>query len=185
MFETGLIPPNVNFNTPNPAIHWDKFGLVVPVTATPLPCRSSSGRSLVAMPSTGIGGANGHCVVESPGIITPTLSRFWDSTLAASFLFVAGGLSPNSVASVAESLKSKLVTNANPGLISAIYGRRSRSMIWRSHGVLSPGSSLKFSEPVLTPRSPGPLVFVFSGQGPQYFDSQLLFSSHKDNLNLF
>ncbi|KIJ47810.1 hypothetical protein M422DRAFT_248376 [Sphaerobolus stellatus SS14] len=66
IFRTGVIPPNVNLTTLNPRIKWDEYRLRVPVEQTPLPCRSKTGRSLIALSSSGIGGSNGHVVLEAP-----------------------------------------------------------------------------------------------------------------------
>jgi len=78
IFQSGIIPLNVNLLNPNPAIHWEDFHLRVPVSPTLLPCQSTTGSSLISLASSGIGGANGHCVVEAPptaDVIVP----FWQS----------------------------------------------------------------------------------------------------------
>ncbi|KAJ7717066.1 hypothetical protein DFH07DRAFT_762136 [Mycena maculata] len=169
MLETGTVPPNVNFHHPNPAIRWDDYRLRVPLDTVALPRRSASGSSLVSMASTGIGGANGHCVVESPPQQL-SLEPFWCSGTEVPRLLIAGGLSPNSLGSIVHCLSTSGLNVDDLPLTSAIYGRRSRSMTWRSFGIVSKESPLKFSEPALIPRTKPPLVFVFSGQGPQYFD---------------
>ncbi|KAJ6492508.1 ketoacyl-synt-domain-containing protein [Mycena vitilis] len=169
MFETGSIPPNVNFHNPNPAIGWNEYKLRVPVETTVLPKRSVNGLHLVSMASTGIGGANGHCVVESP----PPLGdpkTFWCFGVDVPHLFIAGGLSPHSLESIIQNIMSTRLDTDDLPLISTIYGRRSRSMLWRSFGIASKGSQIAFAASNLIPRVTPPLVFVFSGQGPQYFD---------------
>lgn len=171
MFKTGTVAPNVNFSTPNPAIKWKEYKLRVPVEAEPLPCRSSSGRSLVAMTSSGITGANGHCVVEGPPIMPTTVNTFWVSGHALPVLLVAGGLSPTSAGSVADAMK-KVVVSYSAQQLARVYGRRARSLTWRGFTVAKDGEELHFTSPTLVPKSQPPVVFVFSGQGPQHIHSK-------------
>lgn len=167
-----MIPPNVNFHVPNPAIRWKEYGLRVPVRPIRLPCHSSSGRSLISLSSSGIGGANGHCVVESPPF-RQVVEPFWSvKSFEVPHLFIAGALSPRSTMSLAEGLKHT-ISHLDPQSISLILGRRSRSMPWRSYSLLTKGNLKKFSEPYLTNGNHDtPLVFVFSGQGPQHLHSK-------------
>ena len=78
--ENAVVPPNINFNTPNPAsmfpqtdwspgsadhhsqVPWEEAKLVVPTKAVPWP----SGRmKRVSVNSFGIGGTNAHVRLES------------------------------------------------------------------------------------------------------------------------
>lgn len=167
-----MIPPNVNLRVPNPAIKWKEYGLHAPTQPTRLPCHSPSGRSLISLSSSGIGGANGHCVVESPPSRRVS-EPFWSlSSSEVPHLLIAGALSPRSAISLAEDLKHT-VSHLNPRSISLTLGRRSRSMPWRSYSLLTKGNLKKFSEPGLIHGGRNaPLVFVFSGQGPQHLDSK-------------
>ncbi|CCM05253.1 uncharacterized protein FIBRA_07463 [Fibroporia radiculosa] len=174
IFETGVIPPNVNFKVPNPAIKWKEYAFRVPVQPELITCRSSTRRPLIAMTSSGIGGANGHCIVEGPPSIAPTPSRFWvqsDARSSTPSLLIAAGLSPRSASTVGEALKSKFDTSTETWQsLSRALGRRSRSMTWRSYAVARDGQISRFSEPSLAPKTAAPLVFVFSGQGPQHWN---------------
>ncbi|OBZ65510.1 putative polyketide synthase 2 [Grifola frondosa] len=153
IFESGLIPPNVNFNCPNPAIKWHEYQLRVPTEVEPLRCRSASGRPLVAMTSSGIGGANGHCAIEGPPSAARIPTTFWRADITAvPSLLIASGLSPRSATAVGDDLKA-LVPGHNLRFLSRTYGRRARSMIWRSFAVAMDGALSKFSEPVLTPKN--------------------------------
>nr|VWP02642.1 Non-canonical non-ribosomal peptide synthetase FUB8 (EC (Fusaric acid biosynthesis protein 8) [Ganoderma boninense] len=169
VFETGLIPPNVNFVTPNPAIRWDEYRLRVPTEIEPLKVRSSTRPALVAMTSSGIGGANGHAVVEGPPISTNSIPSFWVEGADAPSLVIAGGLSPRSSAAVGESLLHILESEDVIGL-SRVFGRRARSMTWRSFAVAKAGKTPKFNEAAIIPKHKIPIVFVFSGQGTQHFE---------------
>jgi acyl transferase domain-containing protein len=158
----------------------------VPTENTPLPCAASSGKSLVAICGSGIGGANGHIIIESPPLSIMSDSRTSiireDQEIRKPSLLVAGGLSPRTAATVAEHMNA--LAFANPSgikLLSTIYGRRSKQMTWRSFSIYSPTptssehdptvtqNKLNFSVPTFVPRIQPPLVFVFCGQGPQRF----------------
>ena len=171
IFETGLIPPNVNFSRPNPAIRWADFRFRVPTEVERLRVRSPGRPPLVAMTSSGIGGANGHAVIEGPPLRTEPVPAFWLDDTAAPSLLVAGGLSPRSAAAVGESLLSNIDSESLAGL-SRIYGRRARSMTWRSFAVASGSKAVRFTEPAIIPKHRPPIVFVFSGQGTQHFHSK-------------
>ncbi|KAH9942788.1 ketoacyl-synt-domain-containing protein [Amylocystis lapponica] len=168
IFETGLIPPNTNFNNANPTIKWEDYKFRVPLQAEPLPCHRESGRALIAMTSSGIGGANGHCVVEGPPKSTPVFSSFWRTgEIEIPSILIAGGLSPRSASTVAGTLK-EYVPGRDVQMLSRIYGRRSRSMPWRSFTLVGGDRVPRFAEPKLVPRTSPPVVFVFCGQGTQH-----------------
>ena len=173
IFRTGTIPPNVNLSTPNPLIHWNKHKLRVPTQPIPLPCHSDTGRPLISLCSSGIGGANGHVVLEAPPFPLAGKVQTQAQDTKKPLLLISAGLSPRSATVVSEKIAELIMTHPNHSrLISTVYGRRSRQMTWRSFAVYTPGQStkIKFSDPILTPRAKPPIVFVFSGQGPQHFD---------------
>ncbi|THU83766.1 polyketide synthase [Dendrothele bispora CBS 962.96] len=171
IFETGVIPQNVNFQKPNPTIKWNDYQLRVPLRKTTFISRSVSGRPLIAISSNGIGGSTGHCVLEGP---PPSLFQSCDlqATTNTPVLLVAGALSPRSTELVAESL-TKLARDQweNLDRLSSVYGHRARQMTWRSFAIANPVdlSISRFSQPTLAPRTKAPVGFIFSGQGPQHF----------------
>ncbi|KAK0190671.1 hypothetical protein F5146DRAFT_1194907 [Armillaria mellea] len=171
MFQTGLVPPTVGVRTLNPAIDWTNIS--VPTTVSPLRARNPSGRPLVAINTSGIGGANAHAVLEGP---PPFGDPSKGGGLGGPVLLVTGGLSPRSASSNADALAQMVLKNTGLARqISTTYGRRSRQMTWRSYAVFEPeAGALTFSPPVLCPRhsNRSPVVFVFSGQGPQHIDSR-------------
>ena len=168
--KTGLIPPNINFNKPNPAIFWDRYRMRVPTEVTNLSVRHNSGLPLISIASSGIGGANGHAIIEG----APT-KRIIASDLAEPIplLLVSGGLTPRATAQIASDLNMMTSTRQNElRAVSSAYWRRARQMTWRSYAIWTPGEDrVTFSEPILTPRSKQPLVFVFPGHGPQHIES--------------
>nr|A0A3G9H990.1 RecName: Full=Highly reducing polyketide synthase ALT1; Short=HR-PKS FUM1; AltName: Full=AAL-toxin biosynthesis cluster protein 1 [Alternaria alternata]BBG74267.1 polyketide synthase [Alternaria alternata] len=60
--EHRTIPPNLNFNVPNPKIPFAESNMVVPCASVPWP----EGQPVrVSVNSFGIGGSNAHCILES------------------------------------------------------------------------------------------------------------------------
>ncbi len=62
------VPPNANFQTPNPNIPFDQWKLKVATQLQPLP-RVGSAKPVTAVNSFGFGGTNSHVVLESPGAV--------------------------------------------------------------------------------------------------------------------
>ena len=170
----------MNLKTLNPSIRWREYRLRVLMEPEPLRARSQSGRPLVAMTSSGIGGANGHVVIEGA---PPQRHRrqFWRerSFSRIPVLLVAGGLSPRSTIAVGEALSREMDTRDRAKLpslsLGRTLGRRARSMTWRSWAVVGPDMlpnvGPRFNDPILSPKTRPPIVFVFSGQGSQHFNS--------------
>lgn len=61
--EHGLIPPNIYFSKPNPAIPLDEWNMAVPTKLTPWPATQTGRRMSVS--GFGMGGTNGHVVLET------------------------------------------------------------------------------------------------------------------------
>lgn len=171
----------MHFNERNPQIKWDKYQLRVPTEQIPLEARSSSGRSLIAMASSGIGGSNGHIVIEG----SPLLS--YDTTQLlpeAPVLFIVGGLTPKAVQSLSDSVLQLLSSDSSSAALSqaVTLARRARDLPWRTHFIFnSVAKSLPtIPPPVLVPKSSPPVVLVFTGQGPQHVNmGRSLFRSHQ------
>jgi acyl transferase domain-containing protein/acyl carrier protein len=60
----GMIPPNLHFQTPNPAIPWQQYALTVPTHLMSWP--QSDGPRLAGVSSFGIAGTNAHIVLQEP-----------------------------------------------------------------------------------------------------------------------
>ncbi|KAK0189611.1 thiolase-like protein [Armillaria mellea] len=149
MFDTKIIPPTVGIRTLNPLIEWKKYRLDVPTSISHLSIRSSSGRPLISINSSGIGGANAHAVLEGP----PSIALPKDYP--------------------ADNGPTLLDHPSQARAISTVYGRQARQMTWRTYAIHNPkASTLSFSPPTLCPRqsSRSPIIFVFSGQGPQHIN---------------
>lgn len=162
----------MNLHKLNPAIHWNEYNMHVPIVPTPLPVRGGTQSVQISIASSGIGGSNGHCVIEAPPRRSPGDSS-WPCTMGPVLLTV-GALSPKSTTSLCTSFDALLKRYPNQACsLSVLLGRRSRQMTWRSFTVLDTGADAKveFTTPVLVPRSSPIIGFVFSGQGPQHINS--------------
>ncbi|KAL6298480.1 hypothetical protein BKA93DRAFT_830667 [Sparassis latifolia] len=168
-FKHGVIPPNVNLTNLNAAIHWDEYKLRVPTEPTRLPCRND--RSLVAVACSGIGGSNGHAVIQSPPVAARLSERAPNPDRPV--LLMACGLSPRSASSIAEGIQDLLKQDQiDLSALSTVLGRRSKQMTWRSFAVMggSQSSFPVFSNPQHCSRASRSTVMIFSGQGPQHKD---------------
>lgn len=61
MLETGIIPPNIHYNNPNPKIKFDDHHLQVPTAVMPWP---SEGLRRISVNSFGYGGSNAHVILD-------------------------------------------------------------------------------------------------------------------------
>ncbi|KAF8180698.1 hypothetical protein K438DRAFT_1976521 [Mycena galopus ATCC 62051] len=168
ILEKRMIPPTVNFSVPSSAIDWDRHRLRVPTELEPLECRSDSGRSIVSLSGAGIGGSTGHVVLESrPLMCLPNTQNSGDVVPT----FVIGGLSPKAVALICQSVCDGDLSSIEIMRACAVtLARRARQLPWRTYftpPILAPAEIMAA---VLVPRSPPPISFIFSGQGPQNLD---------------
>jgi acyl transferase domain-containing protein/NADPH:quinone reductase-like Zn-dependent oxidoreductase/NAD(P)-dependent dehydrogenase (short-subunit alcohol dehydrogenase family)/acyl carrier protein len=62
----GIVPPNINFKTPNPNIPFDALNLQVPVAPEPFP--EHEGVRFAVVNSFGFGGANACALISSPPV---------------------------------------------------------------------------------------------------------------------
>ncbi|KDR73164.1 hypothetical protein GALMADRAFT_158296 [Galerina marginata CBS 339.88] len=173
IFERKTVPPQVNISHLNPGIKWEEYRLRVPMEPTPLSVRSKN-KSLVSIAGSGIGGSNGHVVLESPPLFEPysTISNVQRSDNSP-VLIMVGGLSSRAVTASSESIQKdfSLYLSDLPGL-STVLGRRAKQTTWRAYTIAgSDKAELPDSgTPEHCPRNVNSLVYVFSGQGPQHKD---------------
>ncbi|CAG8971039.1 hypothetical protein HYALB_00005277 [Hymenoscyphus albidus] len=75
--ENGLIPPNIHFTEANSAIPLDEWNMAVPTKLTPWPI--TQGERRMSVSGFGMGGTNGHVVLES---FTPGRRKLINGTLS-------------------------------------------------------------------------------------------------------
>ncbi|MGW9440035.1 type I polyketide synthase [Streptomyces sp. NPDC055607] len=73
----GLVPPNLHFETPSPAIPWDDLPVRVPTRLEPWP---EAARRTAGVSSFGIAGTNAHIVLSAPPAASPEETRPAPST---------------------------------------------------------------------------------------------------------
>ncbi|KAJ7363860.1 acyl transferase domain-containing protein [Mycena albidolilacea] len=128
---------------------------------------------MISLSSFGIGGANAHVVLEGPAVHSVQTVQNLSQAREDSILLMAAGLTPRTAGAVADHIASAF--NNFPlearNTTAIVLGRRSKQMLWRTYAVISDAHpAVEFLPAALSPREPGKIVFVFSGQGPQYRD---------------
>lgn len=179
----GLVPPNLHFNTPNPSLNFERLHLKIPREVTPLK-RDAEHRLLACINSFGFGGTNAHAVLEAaPSAAAPAPPEVADDEQELLLPVSARG-SDAALAAAARSFQSCLETADETLSLKAICAAASRkrthhelrlAVVGRSraemgaalaaylNGEAAPG--LRTGQVVKNAR----LVFVFSGQGPQWW----------------
>lgn len=85
--ENGLIPPSVNYQTPNPKLKLDEWRLKVATELQPWPESLVGGPRRLSVNNFGYGGSNAHVILES--------AEAWTSTPTLSFKTVNGNGTAN------------------------------------------------------------------------------------------
>ncbi|GLB05729.1 putative PKS/NRPS-like protein biosynthetic cluster [Aspergillus tubingensis] len=159
-----IIPPNAHFNMPNPNIPWEQGRLQVPVEPMPWP---SDRKERVSVNSFGIAGANAHVILDSASScgVSPAVPT---ASTRPQLLLV----SAKNSASLRTRI-SDIVCYANSHLenlsdLEYTLGRRREHLKHRAFLVVSNGA---FDESGFTVSASHPrdVIFVFSGQGTQWF----------------
>ncbi|KAF2158800.1 hypothetical protein M409DRAFT_71433 [Zasmidium cellare ATCC 36951] len=168
--EHRMVPPNINFSTPNPKIPFDQWKLHVPTEVEPWP----QGRAeRVSVNSFGIGGVNAHAIIESPwqyGLSTPTIDGGFAAEAtdkAQLFLFSANGTS--SLEENIDNHKQWLEATpcSLPDVAFTLANRREHKQ-QRAYAIGKSAASLETSAIGKVSASAPPIVFVFTGQGAQW-----------------
>lgn len=166
--ENRIIPPNVNFSTPNPKIPFDTANLRVPLEPTQWP----EGRAeRMSVNSFGVTGSNAHAIIDSAASFVPSFSKALpltngDVRYKAQLLVLS--------ASSSESLKKgvevtqEYATNAPDRLEDLVYtlGCRRDHMAYRAFAVTDGTTPLEVSSSGKPKKTPS-ITFAFTGQGAQ------------------
>ncbi|GKZ24039.1 type I Iterative Polyketide synthase (PKS) [Aspergillus brasiliensis] len=165
--ENKMIIPNVFFDTPNPNIPFKDGMLQVPLDPMPWP----EGRShRVSVNSFGIGGANGHVILDSSAglygkdVVSPRESLDENSRLLV--------VSARSAESLRERIEQVVgYAEKNPSLFhDLVYtlGSRREHLSHRAFTVTQMNQSMSSSSFQIAVNTAPELVWVFTGQGAQW-----------------
>ncbi len=172
---SGIVPPQIHFDSPNPSIDFEDLGLQVVDTPLDLP---STPTVKVGVNSFGFGGANAHVVLERAPVLQAV-----EIPAAERHLILVSGHSPNALrdnaAAIArrvhdepdlslQSLSATLLTRRTWHSDRAVFFAGSRAHLLRSLELIvkddpSEDISIGRALPVSAP------AFVFTGNGPQWF----------------
>jgi acyl transferase domain-containing protein len=175
----GVIPPNLHFHTPNPAIPFDALNLRVPTAITRWPETGAAPRRAM-INSFGFGGTNGSMVVEeAPTISAPSAE---DQTIRP-LLLPLSGKTPEALRAVVERLdRFQTTTPASVADLCYTASQRRGHLPHRAAAVVDSHASVHSALEALLNEdrhsgvSTGEavdtapmVVFVFSGMGPQWW----------------
>jgi phthiocerol/phenolphthiocerol synthesis type-I polyketide synthase C len=179
-----VIPPSLHFAEPNPLIPFDTLPLRVAQTLAPWP--ENGGRAVAGVSSFGFGGANAHIVLtEAPQVrVTQRADGTADDRAE---LLPLSARSPEALAALANRYELALAAGAPLADLCYTAGARrghhdhrlaavgdspaelSESLAAYRQGVPHPGLSIgHFIGRGRPGQRPG-VVFLFSGQGPQWY----------------
>ena len=199
----GVVPPNVNYDTPNPNIPFDALNLKVPTEAEPFP--AAEGLRYAVINSFGFGGTNASALISSAPEqaavpVAPAIPAERGAE-AFPFFFPLSGPSQEAVLANAADLLAALKDHSSAlatlplAAISAALGRershltyrtmllaRTRAELLAALELLISGDeeALAESKAVISgqARTETSLCFIFAGQGSQWWAMGRQFMEH-------
>ncbi|MRH88377.1 SDR family NAD(P)-dependent oxidoreductase [Nocardia sp. SYP-A9097] len=180
--ENGEIPANLYAEQPNPTIPFDELGLRLAQTRQPWP---TTGPRFAGVNSFGFGGSNAHVVLEGPPAVAPQADSATEHPADEPVLFALSAKTKDALRAYAGEYADFLADPGTAGRLPEIAAAQVRT---RSHYdqrlamVCSSAEELRDTLRDLArggdpdglrtgAKTPGPagVVFVFSGQGPQWW----------------
>ncbi|XHG00063.1 hypothetical protein AWENTII_003534 [Aspergillus wentii] len=164
--ENQVVPPNINFNTPNPRIPFAEKKLTVPVESTPWP----QDRDVrISVNSFGMGGVNAHVVLESAESFTPPCSPTEATAKAVSLLVFSANTSSSLHRLMDEHQQYLQIHPDSLANMAYTLGVRREHLPFRAASIVRQGSSIAVTTQMTkSSSSPPKVVFVFTGQGAQW-----------------
>ncbi|MBK7130305.1 MAG: SDR family NAD(P)-dependent oxidoreductase [Crocinitomicaceae bacterium] len=172
------VPPNIHFKKGNPNIAFEKFRLKVPVDAMPWP-KSENGR-FGGVNSFGFGGSNAHVVLQGydkeikrktqkAATQVFTLSaRHTDALKKHAAIYIEYLLDENNQESFTDICYSSTVRNSHHDLRVAFVADSKKDLAEKLQHYLN-GTTLNEIKEGRVNDEKQKIVFVFSGQGPQWW----------------
>lgn len=180
-----LLPPNLHFERPNPAIAMDELGLEVPTAPTPL---AAEGPLFAAVNSFGFGGTNACAILESP---PPVAAAEPAGPPPARVLLPLSAAGPGALARLAEAVADRLEAEPDTALedvawslatgrarlaegLALVAGSRGQAIerlraFARGEPALARGEAGPAPWLVGRRAAARPIVFVFTGQGGKWW----------------
>lgn len=182
------IPGNLNFETPNPKIDFEKLHLRVPQTLEPWPENGNS-RRLAGVNSFGFGGTNAHLVLEGIDLIEELPQSADDSqTEGKALLLPLSARSSEALEATAQKTREFLSQKESDSSISlkdicysaslrrghhdhrlTLVADSKAELLENLKAFLDQETRLGMSSGRLVPGKSSQLAFVFSGMGPQWW----------------
>ncbi len=168
-----LIPPTINYDVPNPNIDMTKSPFYVVTEPTPWPSGGAPRRAGIS--SFGIGGTNGHLIVEEPPAREETVAarRFHLVPLAAKTATALDAASVQLGRYLKENPDAPLADVGYTLQVGRAHHPHRRAVVAAgtedAAGVIGVGNSPRTLK-AATPARPRRVAFLFPGQGAQYPD---------------
>jgi acyl transferase domain-containing protein len=168
--ERGQIPPQMNFEKPNPKIDWDRVQIPTTVMSWP-PTRNGVRRAGVN--SFGFGGTNGHAVLEYHPVPDTPQNAIGQSP----FLFKVSAANESSLVDLANAY-AEYVERTKPSLVDLSHTllarrstlKKSAYLVACSHEELVNAlKEQKWKTLTLSNNPIQKIAFVFTGQGAQWY----------------
>ena len=166
----GVIPPTLNFETPNPRLELE--GSPFYVTATPVEWNARPHRRRAGVSSFGIGGTNAHVIVEEPPPVSATVASRSPVLLALS------AKTPDALARASTDLAEYLERHDDVNLADASFtlltGRKSFPFRWatvcgdRESAVQRLRDADRMTPASNAEGAPRSVAFLFPGGGAQH-----------------
>ena len=163
ILENSIIPPNIKFSHPNPAIPFKTAKLTVPTKPTPCP----HGRlERASVNSFGVGGTNAHAVIDSA-------ANFHESTVSKEVgdkpqLLLFSANSEKALNRMADNYRDFIerMPETLKDLAYTLANKREH-LPYRTFAIARKGS-IGTTSPQTKPARPPAVIMVFTGQGAQW-----------------
>ena len=166
------IPPNLNFEVPNPKLDLDKLGIRIPVDAEPWPTTNKKPR-IAAVNSFGFGGTNAHAIVAQ----APSARMAAKSEANQSLVLPLSSTTEHSLQELQSQIEKITAKDQNfIGDLCYTLGKKTHFKI-RNATVVSKNSTVRFVSQDELPKlglkdSEAAVVFVFNGIGTSWLPSK-------------
>ncbi|KAL5356851.1 hypothetical protein BJX96DRAFT_171992 [Aspergillus floccosus] len=167
------IPPNINFNTPNPAIMFEEGKLQVPVDTLPWP---KGRKERVSVNCFGVGGSNAHVIVESVesvmGIVQSEVASREPDTTESPHLLAISAAHNESLEQRISQVQQYLLDNPDSLCdLAHTLGTKREHLRRRAFAVVTQtevDGSIDFTKSDNASKKESRVVFAFPGQGVQW-----------------